>query len=293
MLSLEEGEMNKWLRLLAVPLVCGLVLAACSDSTTSGQGTGTPSESPSANACASPPVKQAGTLTVAAEFPYYAPFLIGAQADPTGFEAEVIHGIATRLNLPSVTWVNIAFDQLYAPGPKQWDLGVSEITITDERDQAIDFSAPYFDANQGILVKADSKYASATTTQDLLDAKFGAEQGTTGLAYVQEHVKPTKAVSQFDTTDITAQALKSGTIDVQIIDVPIAVGIIQGSQVPLKLLGEFITNEKYGLAMEEGNPLKQCVDQAINDLQSTGELEKAQVKFFPGSTPLTEFKPTV
>jgi polar amino acid transport system substrate-binding protein len=285
--------MKSRLRVLAFSLALGLVLAACSESPTTPQATGTPTSSASANPCSSPPVKQSGTLTVAAEFPYYPPFLIGAQADPTGFEAEVIHGIAERLNLPRVTWVNIAFDQLYAPGPKQWDIGVSEITITDERDQAIDFSAPYFDANQGILVKTDSKYANATTTQELLDAKFGAEQGTTGLAYVQEHIKPTKSVSQFDTTDITAQALKSGTIDIQVIDVPIAVGIIQGSQVPLKLIGEFITNEKYGLAMEEGNPIKPCVDQAVNDLKSTGELEKAQLKFFPGSTPLTEFKPTV
>jgi polar amino acid transport system substrate-binding protein len=283
--------MKSRLRVLAVPLALGLVLTACGKSSTTSQAT--PSGSASANPCASPPVKQSGTLTVAAEFPYYAPFLIGAQADPTGFEAEVIHGIAERLNLARVSWVNIAFDQLYAPGPKQWDLGVSEITITDERDQAVDFSAPYFDANQGILVKADSTFAGATTTQELLDAKFGAEQGTTGLAYLQEHVKPSKSVSQFDTTDITAQALKTGTIDIQIIDVPIAVGIIQGSQVPLKLIGEFITNEKYGLAMEEGSKLKPCVDQAINDLKSSGKLEKAQVKFFPGSTPLTEFKPTV
>ncbi len=285
--------MKTRLRILAVPIVLGFVLAACGKSTPASQATGTPSSSASANPCASPPVKQAGTLTVAAEYPYYAPFLIGAQADPTGFEAQVIHGIADRLNLSRVTWVNIAFDQLYAPGPKQWDVGVSEITITPERDKAVDFSAPYFDANQGILVRADSKYASATTTQELLDAKFGAEQGTTGLDYINQHVKPHKSVSQFDTTDITAQALKSGTIDVQVIDVPIAVGIIQGSQVPLKLIGDFITNEKYGLAMEEGSPLKTCVDRAINDMKSSGELEKAQVKFFPGSTPLTEFKPTV
>jgi polar amino acid transport system substrate-binding protein len=280
--------MTRVSRLLVVAVLSGLVLAACGDDTTVSP----PPTATGGGECDSPQVKQSGTLTVAAEHPYYEPFLIGEQASPTGFEAEVINGIATRLGLDQVTWVNIAFDQLYAPGPKQWDVGVSEITITAERDQAVDFSAPYFDANQGILVKSDSKYASATSTDQLVDAKFGAEAGTTGLDYINDNVKPQKDVSQFDTTDAAAQALKVGTIDIQIIDVPIAIGIVQGSDVPLKVIGEFITNEQYGLAMEEGSPLKQCVDQAINDLKSTGELEKAQLEFFPGSTPLPEFKPT-
>jgi polar amino acid transport system substrate-binding protein len=283
--------MNKVSRALAMTLVLGLILTACSskEKTPTGGGGGATS---SASACDKAPVNSSGVLTVAAEYPYYAPFLIGAQSAPTGFEADVINGIAKFLKLDHVTWVNIAFDQLYAPGPKQWDVGVSEITITPERDQAIDFSAPYFDANQGILVRADSKYASATSTDQLLDARFGAEAGTTGLDYVNQHVKPHKKVSQFDTTDVTAQALKTGTIDIQVIDVPIAVGIIQGSQVPLKLIGDFITNEKYGLAMGQGSPLKTCVDKAINQLKSSGALEKSQLKYFPGSTPLPEFKPT-
>jgi polar amino acid transport system substrate-binding protein len=281
--------MNKVMRALAVPLALGLILTACGKKATpAASGT-----SASANPCSPAPVKSSGVLTVAAEYPYYAPFLIGKQDAPTGFEADLIHGIAQKLTGGQVKWVNIAFDQLYAPGPKQWDVGVSEITITPERDQAIDFSAPYFDANQGILVRADSKYASATSTDQLLDAKFGAEAGTTGLDYVNQHVKPQKKVSQFDTTDVTAQALKTGTIDIQVIDVPIAVGIIQGSKVPLKLIGEFITNEKYGLAMEEGSRLKTCVDSAINELKSSGVLEASQLKYFPGSTPLTEFKATV
>jgi polar amino acid transport system substrate-binding protein len=280
--------MKKISRVLVLVALGALVLAACGEDTTVSP----PAQTTGGGTCDSPPVKQAGTLTVAAEHPYYPPFLICEQASPTGFEADVINGIAQRLGGLQVKWVNIAFDQLYAPGVKNWDVGVSEITITPERDQAVDFSAPYFDANQGILVKSDSKYASATSTDQLLDAKFGAEAGTTGLDYINQHVKPQKDVSQFDTTDAAAQALKVGTIDIQVIDVPIAIGIIQGSDVPLKVIGEFITNEQYGLAMEEGSALKQCVDQAINDLKTSGELEKAQLEFFPGSTPLPEFKAT-
>jgi polar amino acid transport system substrate-binding protein len=278
------------LRGLLILITMGLVLAACGDN---GTTTATPTTAgTSANACDSPPVMTAGTFTVAAEFPYYAPFLVGEQANPTGYEGDMINEIAKLLGLDTVKYVNIAFDQLYAPGTKQFDVGVSEITITAERSEAVDFSEPYFDANQGILVKEDGPYANATTTQEILDAKFGAEAGTTGLDYLNLHVKPTKEVSQFDTTDVTAQALKSGTIDIQVIDVPIAAGIRDGSDVPLKIIGEFITNEQYGLVMQKGSALKSCVDQAIKDLKDAGTLETLQLKYFPGTTPLTVFEPT-
>jgi polar amino acid transport system substrate-binding protein len=277
--------MNKVMRALAIPLALGLILTACGKKTPTASGT-----SPSANPCSPAPVKSSGVLTVAAEYPYYAPFLIGKQDSPTGFEADLINGIAQKLTGGKTKWVNIAFDQLYAPGPKQWDVGVSEITITPDRDQAVDFSEPYFTANQGLLVRADSKYASATTTDQLLDAKFGAEAGTTGLDYLKQHVKPHKKVSQFDTTDVTAQALKTGTIDIQVIDVPIAIGIRDESKVPLKVIGQFITNESYGLAMEDKSTLKPCVDQAIKDLKSSGQIDQSQEKYFPGSTDLPEFQ---
>lgn len=283
--------MKRFGRGLAVAMTVGLILTACSKSSTT---TTPPSASASAStsACSSPAVLTAGTLTVAAEFPYYAPFLVGAQANPTGYEGDMINEIANRIGLGTVKWINIAFDQLYAPGTKKFDVGVSEITITAERSVAVDFSEPYFDANQGILVKADSKYATATKTEDLLGAKFGAEAGTTGLDYLNLHVKPQQEVSQFDTTDVTAQALKSGTIDAQVIDVPIAAGIRDGSDVPLKLIGQFVTNEQYGLAMKKDSPFKGCVDQTIQDMKADGTLKSLQDKYFPGTTDVPVFEPT-
>ncbi|MGH2554413.1 MAG: substrate-binding periplasmic protein [Actinomycetota bacterium] len=278
--------MKRVSRGLIVAALLSLVLAAC------GEDAPTPPAATGGGACDPAPLKTAGTLNVAAEHPYYEPFLIGEQANPTGFEAEVISEIARRLNVGTVKWNNIAFDQLYAPGTKNWDLGVSEITITPERDAAVDFSEPYFTANQGILVKNDSQYANATSVADIKDAKFGAEAGTTGLDYVQQNVQPTQDISQFDTTDAAAQALKVGTIDIQVIDVPIAIGIRDGStDVQLKVVGQFITNENYGLAFEEESALKPCVDTAIKAMDTEGFLKTAQDKWFPGSTDLPVFQP--
>jgi polar amino acid transport system substrate-binding protein len=237
------------------------------------------------------PVKEPGVLTVAAEYPYYEPFLIGEQSDPTGFEADLINGIAEHLGV-DVAWENIAFDQLYAPGPKQWDVGVSEITITEERDAVVDFSEPYFEANQGILVQADGDFADATSTEDLADARFGAEAGTTGLDYVRENVNPEQPVSEFDTTEAAAQALKVGTIDVQVIDVPIAIGVRDGSDdVALEVIGQFVTDEQYGLTMDEGSDLKPCIDEAITAMDAAGDLQASQDEWFPGTTDLPVFEP--
>ncbi|MGH2572520.1 MAG: substrate-binding periplasmic protein [Actinomycetota bacterium] len=269
-------------RLSMVLIVFSLLAAACAEEQTTVTGEG----------CDPPPLKQADTLNVAAEHPYYEPFLIGEQANPTGFEAEVINEIAERLGIAEVTWTNIAFDQLYAPGTKNWDLGVSEITITEERDAAVDFSEPYFTANQGILVRADSEYAGATSVAEIKDAKFGAEAGTTGLDYVEQNVQPTQEVAQFDTTDVAAQALKVGNIDIQVIDVPIAIGIRDGSEdVELEVIGQFITNENYGLTFQEGSALKGCVDEAITAMTEDGFIEDAQSTWFPGSTDLPVFEP--
>jgi polar amino acid transport system substrate-binding protein len=274
-------------KLLIVLAAFAMIAAACAeDEPTTGGPTG------GADPCSPPPLKTAGVLNVAAEHPYYEPFLIGEQASPTGFEAELINEIATRMGVDTVTWNNIAFDQLYAPGAKNWDFGVSEITITEERDAAVDFSEPYFTANQGILVRADSQYASATTVAEIQAAKFGAEAGTTGLDYLEDNVQPTQDVSQFDTTDVAAQALKTGTIDIQVIDVPIAIGIRDGSEdVELAVIGQFVTNENYGLTFEEGSDLKACVDEAIVAMTDDGFIEQAQAQWFPGSTELTVFEP--
>lgn len=244
-----------------------------------------------AEGCDPPPLKEAGVLKVGAEFPYYAPFMIGEQSDPTGSEGEMIDAIAEKLGVDTVEWINIAFDQLYAPGSKEFDIGVSQITITEEREQVVDFSEPYFTANQGVLVRADSEYAGAESAEDLLDAKWGAEGGTTGLAYVEENLELSQPVDQFDTTDVAAQALKAGSIDVQVIDVPIAVGIRDGSDdVELAVIAQFVTNEDYGLAMEDGSPLKPCVDAAITELRDEGVLDELQDEYFPGSVELPEFQ---
>jgi polar amino acid transport system substrate-binding protein len=189
-----------------------------------------------------------------------------------------------------VVWRHTAFDSLFAPGPKRWDFGVSQMTITPEREQVVDFSVGYLVADQSLIVRAGTPIENAKTTAELKQYHLGVEAGTTGRDYVVGTIEPNREPSEFDTTSDAAQALKSGTIDGQVIDLPIASGIVAESKdVELKIVGLFRTNESYGAAMEEGSPLKRCVDQAINAMKADGSLERIQEKWLPGSTGLPVF----
>ncbi|HEX8099676.1 MAG TPA: ABC transporter substrate-binding protein [Actinomycetota bacterium] len=272
--------MKRSLSSVALTLVVGVVLTACQESTpqTTG-GTGK-------NPCNPPPLKSAGQLTVGAELLNYPPFLIGKGTNPppTGFEAELVNEMARRMHL-RVKWVNTSFDSLYAPGPKKWDFGISQMTITPERAQAVDFSVPYLKADQSLVVRAGTPIENVKTIAELKKFKLGGEADTTGTIFAKKKIAPDQPVSEFDTTADAAQALKSGTIDGQIIDFPIASGIVEQSKsVQLKIVGFFKTNEDYGMPFEKGSPLRKCVDQVINSMKTDGFLDRKTKQWVPPGT---------
>ncbi len=278
--------MKRSLASLSMAVLLAVGLAACQQTTpqtTGGQGP---------NPCNPPPLRTAGQLTVAAELLNYPPFLIGKGPNPppTGFEADLVNEIGRRLQT-QVVWRNTAFDSLFAPGPKRWDFGVSQMTITPEREQAVDFSVPYLQADQSLVVRAGTPIANATTIAELKQYKLGGEAGTTGMDYINQTIQPNEDPSEFDTTADAAQAVKSGTIDGQVIDLPIASGIVSESRaVRLEIVGFFRTNESYGLAFESGSRLKRCVDQAINAMRADGFLTRIQDRWIPGTTGLSEIR---
>jgi polar amino acid transport system substrate-binding protein len=276
--------MKRSLSTISMTVLVALVLAACQETTPQTTGGTGP------NPCSPPPVQTGGQLTVAAELLNYPPFLIGKSTNPppTGFEVDLVNEIARRLKL-RVVWRNTSFDALFAPGAKKWDFGVSQITITAEREQAVDFSVGYLVADQSLLIREGTPIENAKTIADLKPYKLGGEAGTTGVAFAKKTIKPDQSLSEFDTTADAAQALKSGTIDGQVIDLPIAWGIMRESKtVPLKIAGQFQTNEDYGAAFETGSALKKCVDQVIQAMTADGFLKRIQDKWLPGTTGIPE-----
>ena|SRR5712692_1890453 len=259
-------------------------MAACASPTTpSSQPSSPAAGSPSTNPCTtSPPVTTAGTLTVGTSYPYYQPFKTGPKDNPTGFEADVAHEIAKRLNLATVAWSVATFESLYAPGPKKWDFAMDEISYTAPRAQVVDFSDPYYTIQQGLLVKKGTPIESAHSIADLKTYHFGAQTGTTGLDFIKNTIKPAK-VSQYNDTITAGQALSNGQIDAVVIDVPIAIPMTK-QFTNLSVIGQFMTNESYAMTFVKGNPLVQCVDQALAAMKQDNTLKTITDKWFPGTT---------
>ena len=102
------------------------------------------------------PVKEAGVLTIATDSPAYEPWFV--DDDPTngeGFESAVAYAVADTLGLP-VTWTVVPFNKSYAPGPKDFDFDINQISITPERAEVVDFSDGYYSAAQAVIALKDN-----------------------------------------------------------------------------------------------------------------------------------------
>jgi polar amino acid transport system substrate-binding protein len=273
-------------RFAALTLGTVLLAAGCGGGSKSSSGSTTASTS---TAAAQAQTMHSGVLTVGAEFP--APgFLNPPRTKPTGFEADVANEIAKRLGISTVTWAETPFTSLFSPAPKKFDFDINEITITPERQKVVDFSVPYFDANQALLVHQGTPIESAKTLADLKQYQLGGQATTTGVDYIKKTIKPTKKAREYSTTGAAAQALVVKQIVAFVIDVPIAAALVKQYPKDLTIVGQFITNEQYGILFQKGSKLKPAVDKALNEMKADGTLKKLQNKWFPGTADLVEIK---
>ena len=256
-----------------------LVAAGCGGGSKSSSGGDTTAATQQAQ------TMKAGVLTVGAEFP--APgFLNPPRSNPTGFEADLTNAIADRLGIDKVTWVETPFTSLFSPAPKKFDFDINEITITPERQKVVDFSSPYFDANQALLVHKGTPIANATTLAELKKYQLGGQATTTGVDYIKKTIKPSKKPREYSTTAAAAQALVVKQIDAFVIDVPIAAALVKQYPDDLTIVGQFITNEQYGILFAKGSELKASVDEVIQTIKLDGTLDELQNKWFPGTADL-------
>jgi polar amino acid transport system substrate-binding protein len=257
-------------------LVVVLSLAGCGGSAQQEQGSGGSGQA----SCdlGNPPLFEEGTLTVATDSPAFPPWFEGDPENYSGFEGEVVNEVAERMDLP-VTWVVEPFNRSYAPGAKDFDFDINQITITPERERAVDFSEGYFDNAQGVLALEDSTVANATTISDLRGANLGAQVGTTSLDFINETIQPEEEPSIYDTTNDAKSALEAGRIDAFVTDLVTTVYLrdveIEGTEV----VGQYPRNEQFGMLFEKGNPLVGCVNQALGEMKEEGTLEGLQEEY--------------
>jgi polar amino acid transport system substrate-binding protein len=260
------------MRRVVVVVAVGLALAACGveDDTSGNEGAAAPRCDTS-----NPPTQEEGVLTVATDKPAFPPWFEGSPKHYSGYEGELATEIAERMNL-EVTWVVEPFNKSYAPGEKDYDFDINQISITPEREQAVDFSDGYFTNNQGVLAMEGTPITQATTVDGLAHHQLGSQVGTTGLDFITEVVQPTSQPRVFDTTNDAKSALESGQIDALVTDVVTTVYLrdfeIKGSEV----IGQYPSQEQFGMLFEQGNPLRICVNEVLADIKSDGTLEDLQ-----------------
>jgi polar amino acid transport system substrate-binding protein len=277
---------------LAAVLLAALALAACGDDDDdggNGGGSGGGGGGGGASQQADLDLHTEGQLTIGAEFPVKG-FLELPIDDPKGFEVDFADAIAEELGVPKVQWVSTPFNGLFSPAPKDFDMAINEVTITEERSQVVDFSVPYFDANQGFLIKKGGPAEGVTSIAEMKDLLFGFQTATTGGDFINEQIQPNEDPRQFTTLGAATQALANGQIDAFLMDVAIGAEIVKERPEEVDMTGQFVTNEQYGVVFEKGNSLREPVNEAIEKIKADGTLEELQAKWFPGSEDLPELE---
>jgi polar amino acid transport system substrate-binding protein len=264
---------------LVMFLVASLLLVGCAGQAGSGgsaQG-GSGSEKGSCE-IKNPPLYKEGVLTVATDKPAYRPWFEGNPENYSGFEGEVANEVAKRMDLP-VEWVVEPFNKSYAPGSKDYDFDINQITITPERERVVDFSDGYFDNAQGVLTLKGSPFADAKSISDLKDAKFGAQVGTTSLDFINETIQPNEEPKIYETTNDAKSALESGQIDAIVTDLVTTVFLRDFEIDDSVVVGQYPRNEQFGMLFEQGNPLVGCVNQVLGKMKEDGTLKKLEEKY--------------
>ena len=257
-------------------LLFALLVAGCGSSS---DDTGT---SASASGSCKPgvlPTHEQGVLTVATDNPAYPPYF--EDNDPTngeGFESAVAYAIGKQLGYPKakVKWTEESFNSSFAPGPKNFDFDVNQISISPVREKAVDFSAPYYTANQAVVALKSSDAADAKALDELQDAQLGVQVGTTSLEAAEAEIEPSSRPEVFNNSNDVVQALKNEQIDAVVVDLPTAL-YLTAVQVPeATVVGQFSApgGDQWGALLQKESALTACVSEAIEELESSGELQK-------------------
>ena len=258
-------------------LVAGLVLAAC------GKQEAAAPAAPAASAAAAPPPAKVYVVGTDAA---YAPFESqNEKGEIVGLSMDLFNAIATKAGI-QIKFVNTPWEGIFnslQQGDR--DALISSITITDERKQTMDFSAPYFDAQQLIAVKADSKVAKF---DDLKKLKVGVQTGTTGDEVVTKLLGKTSTdVKRFESTPLALKELESGGVDAVVADNGVVIHYVAnntGAQFKTVADASF-TPEQYGIAVKKGNAeLLEKINKGLADIKADGTYDKIYAQYF-GAAP--------
>ena len=210
----------------------------------------------------------------------FPPFEFVEDGEIKGFDIDLMEEIGRRLGV-EVEWVDAAFDTLIPQlAADEFDAIVAAMTITEERAESVDFSEPYFEATQALVARPDS---DVTGVADLAGMSVGAQDGTTGEAYAEEHFTDSD-VTSFPTYPAAFTALEADQIDAVLADLPVAAE--QEGRSDLVVVEVLETDELYGIGVQQGNAaLLDAIDDALAEMIDDGTYAEIYSRWFEGDVP--------
>ncbi|MBX9244193.1 amino acid ABC transporter substrate-binding protein [Actinotalea ferrariae] len=237
-----------------VTALAALALAGCSSTATDDVATAAPDEVQ---------LVEEGVLTMCAN-PPYEPFTYEEDGEVVGFEVDIVREVATDLGV-DLEIVSTPFEGLESGQDletRKCDVVASGITITDEREERLDFAEPHFDADQGLLVPAGS---NLTSIEDLEGFTVGVQQATTGEEWALEQDLGTV---QLEDLGLQVEALRAGQVDAVVNDIAVLGSYVDDE---LEIGAQFPTGEQYGIGVRTGNTaLLAAVDATLERIRNDG-----------------------
>jgi polar amino acid transport system substrate-binding protein len=249
----------------------GLAVVAAAGCATSTQTTGTAGDSGIA-------VVESGKLTTCTHLPYE-PFQFREGDKTVGFDVDLVDLVAKDLGLTQ-TIVDTPFEGIQSGedmNTNKCDVAAAGMTITDTRKQNFDFSDPYFDAEQALLVK---KGAGVKDLSALKGKKVGAQASTTGKDYLDSNAAANGyTVIEFEDLALELTAVQTGQVDAAINDNGVLYDYAK-KNADVEVTTEFATGEKYGIGAKKGSPLIAKINATLKKAKDSGEYDKIYEKWF-------------
>lgn len=284
---------NRWLKLAVLLATLLLTMAACGeDEPVTPEGTGTEAGAEGGEF----QTLEEGRLIVGSDIPY-PPFEFEEGGQLTGFDVEVVRGIAERLGLenPDEDWISTDFGTIFEQlaSNTKFDIVVAAVTgyapegspaseTVADRKEAVDFTDPYYPSLQSLTV--DPAAQDAKTFEELPEgSRVGVQRATTGAFYAEENLAPLglKLVS-FEKAPQMYQQLQGGNLDAVFNDLPVSLDAIEKQFTDLEVVQQVETGEEYAIAVSKDNPeLRDAINGALQEMFEDGTYAEIFQKYFP------------
>mgnify|MGYP001811968258 FL=1 len=257
-------------------------------------------------------LKNPGRLTVSTDNPGYFPWYDGEVPEGSewavyggyppsgeGFESAMAYGIAEALGFAQdqVDWIGQAeFGLAFAPGSKDFDFHLGQVTITDARAQAIDFSDPYYEATQSVVALVGNPITEVTTLEELKDYQLAAPATTTSFRIIEDVIQPNVEPKAPPDVASGTQQLANGQVDGIVVDTPsgyyIRDGILPFEPYELEgvIVGQVteLGDERFGAVLEKDSALTACVSEAIAAVRASDQYQEWLDTWVVGDAPVLQ-----